>query len=138
MIAVVLPAIITGKLHVDTKKKLKNLLEKFVRATCYIAWAGTIPWLVLCIFSKFGMIRRNSFWVKTSAYSAGMIGVLFEPLYKHSTYVGFYVPKAIECLSNIVQGKKAGAAESGKSLYLMLLMCGLIGLCHSRGHYEKE
>lgn len=102
MIACLIPALITGKLHIDTFNKIKKVLEKFVRATCYIAWAGTVPWVMLCIVSRFGLIKKGAFWTETICYSAGMLGIFLEPLSKHTTYVGFYVPKMLECLFNVL------------------------------------
>lgn len=60
MIAVVVPAIIYNKLHVETIKKLKSLFNKYVRASFYLALAAGLPWPVLCLFSKMNSIKRFS------------------------------------------------------------------------------
>ena len=67
-----------------------------------------------------------------------MSGFMIEPLSKHTTYVGFYLPKFLECVLNVLRNKKAGETESRMTFYLIVLMCGVIGLTHSRGHYAKK
>ena len=66
-------------------------------------------------------------------YFFGMFGILFEPLPKHSQYVGFYFPKFVEYFTKIVFGNRLKVS----TFVLVVLLSGLIGLAHSRGHYEK-
>ena len=51
-----------GNLHKDDRiKKLKKILEKFIRATLYIAWCATMPWFMLCLASKFGLVTKGGY-----------------------------------------------------------------------------
>lgn len=66
-----------------------------------------------------------------------MLGVLVEPLSKHSQYVGFYLPKLIEAIFNILVKKQLIKDFKMLRAIIVFLMCGAIGLAHSRGHYDK-
>ena len=140
LIALVIPSLImkAKKLHIDTKSKLKDIAIKFTRATCYIAWCATIPWPLVCILSKLGVLSPGSFWPYKFAYTIGMCGALIEPVEKMGQYVGFYVPKIVEAMYGAFVKRGYISDFKSKRFFLLILMCGLIGIAHSRSHYVKE
>ncbi len=66
-----------------------------------------------------------------------MLCGFIEPLQKHSSYVGFYVPKALECFFNVLFRGYKFHKSNLTSFLLVLTMCGIVGLAHSRGHYNR-
>ena len=139
LIASLIPSIIKASknLHVDTARKLKEILIKFLRATIYIAWAASTPFIILCIASKLGFIYGGNTVLEQLAYSIGQMGILFEPVAKMNQYVGFYVPKAVDAWVRLILKVNWLHNWKGKSLLIVMAMCGFIGIAHSRGHYDK-
>ncbi len=72
------------------------------------------------------------------AYSIGQMGILFEPLAKMNQYVGFYVPKAVDAWARLLFKVDWIHNSKAKSFIIVMLMCGFIGIAHSRGHYERR
>ena len=86
VVACLIPALVFSikHLHKDTWSKLKEMLIKWAKATFYVAFAGTAPWIMICLFSKFKMLKPGYYWPQTIAYSIAMLGIFVEPLPKHS------------------------------------------------------
>ena len=97
-----------------------------------------MPWVVMCLSSKFDLLSNQSKIPYIFGSSFGILGLLFEPLSKHSQYVGFFVPKTFEMYLKIFKIDKIFSKIKGMSVVMLLLMCGVIGLAHVRGHYENE
>ena len=67
-----------------------------------------------------------------------MFAVLLEPLYKHGQYVGFYIPRFVKTFfSVIIKNKKVHDLDEIRGFFMVIIACGLIGLAHSRGYYDK-
>ncbi len=139
MVACLLPALVFSAkhLHKDTVKKLKDMIIKWAKATFYVAFAGTVPWIMICCGSRMNLIRPGYYLPQTIAYTVAMLGIFVEPLSKHSQYVGFYVPKCIEAFTNAFVKIKVLRQSKIRTLITAFLVCGAIGVAHDHGHYEK-
>lgn len=122
-------------MKLNTKKVLKEILVKYLRATFYIAWCSAVPWLVLEVASNLKLLSPGNNTAEITAQVLGMCGILIESVSKHSTYVGFYIPKFVELIFNIF--KKRGYLRDSALVgpILASVLCGAIGVAHRRGHY---
>ena len=109
-----------------------------LRAVLYVNLAVTIPWAFCCSYSNLvGAFNNRQTFPIQMGYTLGMFAILIEPVAKHSQYVGFYMPKAIEMLRKYLAKNKIIPKLKGTEWIVMLIVCGLIGVSHSRGHFSK-
>ena len=87
-------------------KTWKDILSKFVRSVLYIALFSAIPSIIISLFSKLGVnIIKSKLQTFISVLIGGTIGFIVETPYRHFQFLGYFTPKAIETIFNILARK---------------------------------
>ncbi len=127
------------QLRENLKATLRDIFVNFFRAVLYVNLAVTVPWALCCSYSHlFGAFTNKQTLPVQLGYSIGMLAIMIEPVTKHSQYVGFYMPKALEMLTKYLQKNKLIPKAKGTEWIVILVVCGLIGVAHCRGHFQKK
>ena len=82
-------------------KARKRLVEKYIRSTLYFALFGALPGMFLCQFSKF--LPFNRVTTLLCYLLGGIIGFAVEKPMRHAQLLTFMLPKAIDCLANLLE-----------------------------------
>ena len=72
------------------------------------------------------------------SYVIAMSAVLVEPLSKHTTYVGFYMQRFVTVFYQVYTSNNFMKKTKLKSFILVVLLCGIIGIAHSRNHHKHH
>lgn len=126
------------KLRQNPKKEARRLLINFLRSTLYIMWIGLGPWVYCCTqihVLKLPGLHNSMRDLMHIGYTIAMMALLVEPVGKHSLYFGFYLPNFIKTFYDIFLKKHGYKDLKYRSFVQIVLICGVIGVAHSRGHY---
>jgi hypothetical protein len=127
------------QLKENFKSTSRDLMINLLRAVLYVNLAVTIPWAICCSYSNlFGSFNNRQTFPIQLGYSLGMFAILIEPVAKHSQYVGFYMPKALEMFRKYLAKNKLIPKFKGTEWIVVLIVVGLIGVAHRRGHFAKH
>ena len=145
LVANLLPGIIMSlkKLRTDPVTTSRKLLIKYLRAVAFIIFAGSSPWVMVCIANHFGLIqdcsKRQNRLQMSYSICVGAFFLLIEPISKHSAYVGYFGPKAFELFVNVLQSKSLlPKAIPFVTTTMQIMACAVIGLSFSRGHWRDN
>ena len=67
-----------------------------------------------------------------------MSAVLVEPLSKQTTYMGFYTQRFITVFYQVYMSNNYLKKTKLKSFIVVVLLCGIIGIAHSRNHHKHH
>jgi len=131
------------KLRTDPVATSQKLLIKYVRAVAFIIFAGSSPWVMLCIANHFGLIqdcsKRSNRLKMSYSICVGAFFLLIEPISKHSAYVGYFGPKAFELFINVLQSKHLlPEVIPFVTATMQIMACAIVGLSFSRGNWRAN
>ena len=81
-----------------------RLLKKYIRSTLYLAVFGALPAILFCIGGPH--IKINRVVVTMTYLIGGIAGYLFEKPSRHVQLLSFMLPKAIDCLANLLESRR--------------------------------
>lgn len=67
-----------------------------------------------------------------------MSAVVVEPLSSQSTYTGFYLQRFFTVFYQVFTSNEFLKNTKMKSFLAVVLLCGVIGAAHSRGHHKHN
>jgi len=137
MIAILLPSLIRSrkKLRSNFWPTLKKAIIKTLTATLATTLAASMPWPVYCLLSRY--IRLTGF-TSSLAIFCGAVWLSIEPASRQVQYVGYFLPKAIEIVTTILENRRLIKKRNKyDSTAILILATGLIGLATSRSHFSR-
>ena len=120
-------------------KTWKDILAKFVRSVLYIALFSATPSIIISIFSKLlnMNILKSKLWTFISVLVGGTIGFIVETPYRHFQFLGYFTPKAIETIFNILARKGYYKWHWWHKHAVLLLAFAMISFCMSYRHTKQ-
>ena len=88
--------------------------------------------------SRNKLLNPGNSFTEIIAQVIGMLGFLFEPVSKHTTYLGFYTPKFFTVVLGTAITRGYFKDFSLRTPLQIMAFAGIIGLAHSRHHYDQE
>ena len=134
MIATLLPGILGNmkKLKTDFWPTMKKILIKYARSVAFITFIGAVPAIAMCHVQK--LTGQPNRLMAIICFCIGYLGLWLEPVEKHSTYFGYFAPKAIEILFNVFEERGYYKSSQLRELVVLFIASGALGLAASRGH----
>jgi hypothetical protein len=86
------------------KETIKRLFIKYAKAVATISGGSGICYLVFCFYTNMiPNLKVNSRFFPTSSFVISALSWFLEDTAKMPTYMGFYMPKVLETVSNLLR-----------------------------------
>jgi len=108
-----------------------------LRAVLFYAFVTATPSFLACQFLPYGGIFKVDKFTFSLFFGVGFCSLIIEPISKVNSYVGYFTPKAIEILINILVRRRVINWSERRTIMLIFVASGLLGLAASRGHNKR-